>query len=612
VRTQGLILMLSPTVTFEPDNARWRYSLLAALPMAVLAMWPQFNLWVRAGRTWQGGFAQAHYDEEIYLAYVNGLVQGRPLRSDPLVEQIAERTVPESLFSIQFLPPLLLALASRLTSLSVSTLFICLLPLSAALSALALFYLVLALTNEVRVASGGAIFILCFGTLAAQNSAAIASVGYIFFPFLRRYNPALPFPLFFLFMLTVWRALTNSGRQSLIASIIAGLSFAALVFSYFYLWTASAAWLACAATVWLLAREANWKETIKRLAPMLAIIGAALAIYVYLLTQLSATTGHVHALELTRAPDLWRVSEIISLLLLPALLYLWRKQPSPGVRPLFLFTLSLLLLPFVLFNQQVITGRSLQPMHYQYIAANYTMLLSLLLIGWLSLRLAVPKMHHQLPRRVFPVLLTVMLLWAVVDAESGVKLHKWRNLRRNEVLPAVNRLRDVAGAERPQGQDRAVVFSPDIFTVSDNIAAHTPLAVLWANHLLVSPSLTAREQQERYFRFLYYSDVTPQALEQRLRSNDYSTVSSLFGYGRHTALMVQKLLPVTEKEIQDRVAQYQNFSAKFDRAQAARPELSWVVTVAQPALSLDNLWKWYEKESSEQVGEFMLCRVRLK
>ena len=45
-----------------------------------------------------------------------------------------------------------------------------------------------------------------------------------------------------------------------------------------------------------------------------------------------------------------------------------------GVLPRFLFAASFALMPLAVFNQQVITGRSLQPFHYESFIANYVTL----------------------------------------------------------------------------------------------------------------------------------------------------------------------------------------------------------------------------------------------
>src|SRR4029079_16604098 len=80
----------------------------------------------------------------------------------------------------------------------------------------------------------------------------------VLMPFLRRYQPVLALPLFFVFCALVWQALSTANKRRFwIYAILAGFSFALLVFSYLYLWTAAAAWLLCLSPglTWLLPRQ---------------------------------------------------------------------------------------------------------------------------------------------------------------------------------------------------------------------------------------------------------------------------------------------------------------------------------------------------------------------
>jgi predicted branched-subunit amino acid permease len=55
----------------------------------------------------------------------------------------------------------------------------------------------------------------------------------------RRYEPAAPFSLFFLFCTFVWKSLNDDRRRSLAWAAAASLALVILIFSYFFLWTAA-------------------------------------------------------------------------------------------------------------------------------------------------------------------------------------------------------------------------------------------------------------------------------------------------------------------------------------------------------------------------------------
>ena len=606
-------------------GASWSRALVAGIIMALLALWPQLTLWISEG-SHNGGMASNTYDEDVYLAYVNGLTYGRPRRSDPLVENQAGKQPPESLFSIQYVPPYLLSLLARITGLTASAIFILLTPLIAFLSLLALFRLITALTQDTLLAVCGAFFILCFGTIAGGDGVACSFLHLDrvagFFPFLRRYEPGFSFPLFFVFVLLIWRSFMQQGRRSLIASTGAALVFALLVFSYFYLWTAALAWVVCFTLLWLATDISKWKQVLYRLTPLAVIGTLTLTVYAWLLNQISETTSSVTALEHTNLPDLMRWPEITGAIALLLLMIVVRhKKIAQWSEPIILMTCSLGLLPFLVFNQQIITGRSLQPFHYQEFIGNYVALLALVLSVAVFLRSG-PKEWRFFPQRFFWPVMAVICIWGLLEATDAAKFHYQGNLRRNSFIPVAERLNQLAGGREYSGSNRGIVFSPDIFSVSNNVAAYTPQAVLWATSLPACPTLTASEQEKRFFLYLYYSAVTPEILECRLREREFTATSSLFGFEKALSLFTINQIPPTAKEIQNKVSQYRNYISAFSRDRAACTALSCVVTTddsephwsntGRQQMDFTNLDRWYVRDAGERIGTFTLYRVSLR
>ena len=203
---------------------------------------------------------------------------------------------------------------------------------------------------------------------------------YEYFPFLRRYVPGLPFPFFFIFCALVWRALANDGKRArLMNSLMAGAVFALLVFSYFYLWTAAAAWLACLAVLWLIARPTGYRSSFKQFGLIGLLAIAALVPYFLLLSNRAPTMDTVQLLALSHAPDFSRSSIKLGLIVCALIAYTaWRGHLKWRERPV-LFAAAFALTPLVVFNQQIITGRSLQPLHYELYIAKYMALVALVL-----------------------------------------------------------------------------------------------------------------------------------------------------------------------------------------------------------------------------------------
>jgi hypothetical protein len=143
----------------ERPPGRWRFGILAAIALALLALYPQFALHLERGRDWNGSYAYFSQDEIAYSAYVNALIDGRPRRNDPYTgrdDVPGAPPQPESLFSIQFLPAYLVALPARLFGLSAPTTFILLTAIIAFTAVLSLFWLLDTVTNNARLAAAAA------------------------------------------------------------------------------------------------------------------------------------------------------------------------------------------------------------------------------------------------------------------------------------------------------------------------------------------------------------------------------------------------------------------------------------------------------------------------
>src|SRR5712692_8640888 len=286
------------------NQLRWRWGIGAALALMLVSLFPQAHFIANRGREWQGANAIAHPDEVAYSAYLASLIRGNPRRYDPYT---GRDQTPESLFSIQFVPAYVTAWLARLLGLRASVVFMILPPLCALASSLAIFWLFWLLTRDERISAVAALTIPGFGTLMAGQGIArhvlnlnylipqsisnrVAPTSLYHLPFLRLYQPAVAFPLFFVFCGLVWLALTRPARRTaFVAATGAGFVFALLIFSYFYLWTAAAAWLACVCVLWLVLRRSELKRTAVVFGAIFVFGAIALAPYFRMLSHRAAT-----------------------------------------------------------------------------------------------------------------------------------------------------------------------------------------------------------------------------------------------------------------------------------------------------------------------------------
>jgi len=286
--------------------ANWKWALWAAVAVTLLSAGPQLLMWGSRGAQWNGTYAELHGDEWVYSAYVQALIDGRPRRNDPYTgrDDRPDNVQPESLFSIQFLPAYVIAIPARLLGISSSTAFIVLGVLAPFFACLSIYWLIAIVIRDRNLAAAGSVVVLCLGALAAGEGLIhllISGDNYSFLPFLRRYVPVAPFPLFFVFCTIVWKAL-NDRRFAFVCSVTAGLLLDLLIFSYFFLWTAALAWLACIALLWFVAYPRRLRQDSPHFLIILLLAVTALVLHPRWLLAFVAVTPIVVGAALSR-PD---------------------------------------------------------------------------------------------------------------------------------------------------------------------------------------------------------------------------------------------------------------------------------------------------------------------
>lgn len=583
--------------------------------MAFLAMLPQLHLWAVRGSDWQGTYVSFDFDEVAYASYLNALISGRPRLNDPYTgrDNAPNNPQPESSFSTQFLPAYALALPARVLGLRAATMFIIVRALTAVAATIALFWLLLLITRDSRIAAAGAIVILCLGGIAGEPHDAwrIVSLRGLGepLPFLRRFVPALVFPLLFVFADLVWQALNAAVRKTLIIrASLAGVTLAILIFSYFFLWTTVIAWSFLIVSLWFACRRAERKKAMMVFGIVAAWAAAALVPYAILLSRRASTMDSAQLLTHSRAL-VFSLPVIIGLIALIAIvLALWRGRLKCS-EPANVFAISFALLPAVTFNQQVVTGLLLQPVHYGRYGPNYVSLLAVVLAVVLIWR--GQRSTRVAPARILGFIVVVVFGWSVV--ENSVRTYRMasHNIALDDARRVASRLRELAPQERQHfvsGQSTPVVFCTNL-VLGDALPNEAPQAILWTPHLFVFSGSTAIENRERLYNHLYYSGVDEQQFATF--AGQFSFVQlALFGWER----MNQKphALPLTHRDVQQETQAYARYIANFGASQAASPQLSYAVVPAAGGASLTNLDVWYRRDAGEPIGDYILYRLTLK
>ncbi|HEX8632947.1 MAG TPA: hypothetical protein VF703_02205 [Pyrinomonadaceae bacterium] len=610
---------------------RWRWGWLAALALMSLSLFPQAHLCYKRGSDWHGSFAHFYSDEPAYAAYVNALIEGRPRLSDPYTgrDDSPDAPLAESLFSIQFAPPYLLSVPARALGLSASTMFILLMPLIAGASALAIFWVLSMLTRDERIAAAGVPFVLCLGILVAGQGLILNLMGqptaYVFLPFLRRYVPGVPFAFFFFFCGFLWRALSAAARRTrLWSALAAGALFALMVYSYFYHWTTAAALLGCLVLLWLALRPDGWRRAVEPFALISLSAVVSLVPYFILLSRRAPTMDTVQALTYSRAPDLWRGVILLAALVLVALAYGVRKGWLNLRSPATLFNAALASCVLLVFNQQIVTGRSLQPMHYEQYIGNYVALLAAALAAGLlwqgrktfkaapatsgETTATAATVSRLIPHRIWLPVALGALLWGAGETLIITRRGSAGNWLKDEWAEVALRLKERARREQPEAHP--VVFNPSVYRI-DNLPTYAPLATVWAPHMFVFSTVSVAENKERFFKYLYYSGVAAEDFETIYRQQGF-IYYAIFGWERANPRLTVNYRPITQDEIDAEKNNYAAFYASFDRARAAAPTLAYVVAQVDQPFNFAPLDRWYERDAGERINRHIIYRVRLR
>lgn len=594
---------------------KWKWGILAAVVVTLLALIPQFLMWGTRGAQWNGSYAEQHGDEWVYSAYVQALIDGRPRRNDPYTgrDERSGEQLPESLFSIQFVPAYLIAVPARVLGISSSTAFILLGIIAPFLSCLAIFWLLLNVTDDERLAGAGALIVLCFGALAAGQGLLhlfISGSNYSFLPFLRRYVPLAPFPLFFVFCTLTWNSL-NDRNKALIWPVMAGLCFALLIFSYFFLWTPALAWLICLAFLWFITKRDDWRRGIRSFAIILLCALVALIPYAILVSRRSQLMDAGQKLILSHAPDLFRVPELLGLAVIALLAFGVRRGRVAAQAPATIFAASFALTPLFVFNQQILTGRSLQPFHYEWFIANYLALIGLVITGillWRGRDITKPVRYRIAGRIVF-----IAVWWALIEVLAPVKVVIRDSQFTDRAAAVGQRLKELSVTET--GTTSELDPRPLVLATENKVAIILPTftshAVFWAPHfdfLHLAPG----ESRARFYQYLYYTGVDGLKFRQELSKQGSTFAAATFGHERVIPDLAVQVVAISADEIEQKVTEYETYRSTFTRELAAQHVISYLVVPTAKEPDLTNLDRWYQRDGGEQVGDYKLYRLQFR
>jgi hypothetical protein len=279
-----------------------------------------------------------------------------------------------------------------------------------------------------------------------------------------------------------------------------------------------------------------------------------------------------------------------------------------------LFTAAFALTPIVVFNQQIITGRSLQPLHYELYIAKYLALLALILAIVLIWRGRAKSEFPRLPRRALLYTALIALAWGAIETAVETHRHAWASLDRDEAQAVAKRLAKLTADSHGRLDTRSMVLYVNL-DHADFSPVVAPQPVLWSPHVPAFSGVTLEENRERIYQYLYYTGEDMKIDERQFEALAHRKkylIHSLIEWGHNDPAWTVNWKQITTEDVREALGSYATYANGFGRAQAANPALSYVVAETQAPPEFSNLDRWYEREETERVGKFPSYRVKLK
>ena len=315
----------------------------------------------------------------------------------------------------------------------------------------------------------------------------------------------------------------------------------------------------------------------------------------------------VQALEVSHAPDLIRLPCLLGVALLVVLAsFARRKQIFLNDRRV-LFAVAFALLPLLVFNQQVITGHSLQPLHYEMFVANYSALIAVIIAATVILNVN-HSVRARMPKRALLWIALLAFEWGGYETFIATRGSISFDHDIDDGRAVAMRLSTLDRNHTQTGK-RETLLSTDLL-VADSLPSSAPQSVLWAPHMLVFSGASTVESKERFYQYLYYTGITPDRLRTILRQEGkYGFAVGMFGFDRTIRGLSQTERPITNEEFEAEIKKYGEYASSFGSEQANKIRMSYVVARNDEATDFSRLDRWYERDGGERVGKFVLYRV---
>jgi hypothetical protein len=274
------------------------------------------------------------------------------------------------------------------------------------------------------------------------------------------------------------------------------------------------------------------------------------------------------------------------------------------------------MLPFLLFNQQVLTGKYLQPFHFDLFVANYGAMISLIIL--------VTLFWQPIPTRALLWLAVLCLSSGILEVSLLARARTAGDVVDDQTIPVLLRLKELAKVDgtltglQTRGEAAALAFSPHV-DLMRLLPTWTSQGTLLGAGAQDFGSATRKERKELLYQQLYYGGVDAERFREFLNQKtddmymNFFAPSVIFGDERFIPALSLHPKPIEPEEIEEEVRLYQSFADSFSRENVLRRPLTYVIACKQDQPdSLANIDRWYERDSGEAVGLYILYRVKVR
>jgi len=458
-------------------NHQW--AILLALIAGIIVAFPQFYLRYDNQAVYQGIEEIGTEDEIAWLSRVREVYDGHPLLNNPYLKE--GKNDP---YLYQPLGSNIIASLGKLFTLDINNAILLSRFLFPFLVFLLVYGFVLLFTKQKITALATSSFFMLGNCLFARKAIFQILQGdspsATYLNYTRPVNPLMTHFFFFGFLLCFWLFLEKKQwRWGILSTLILGLSF----YDYFYTWTFLFAFLGASIAIFILRKR--WHDA-KRIG---LVLSGALLIALPFFLNLYRATLHPNYAEVSQRFIVEGKGIVLGLavplLLVMFLLCFPRKQKEQ-----YFFGLALVIAPFIVLNQQLITGKILMTDHYHWYFHLPLAMIFLLMISffWIS------KLNRPMLQRIFAILIIVSsILTSLLVQNNSYAKNKDRIADSQKYGPVMEWLSQNAPKDE-------VVFANE--ETSHLVVIYTPLNVFY--HAVARMTLAATTERLENTIFLYY------------------------------------------------------------------------------------------------------------